>query len=223
MTHVTYLSTQNTPLTPLPSKKRTVVTCVIGVINIAALFFSLCCVFIPSLGLACLSCVSVVMVLDLIIFALILVRFINNQRSLFNRDTQQLEADSFLSGDESMSSDEELETPTTLEFSPIQRSRPLTSLSFRIGDRLSMQQCIDHCKLFQYQLVSCVGSQGEFSISGNYLDIFPNNFLTPIRIEFGTKPHKQDEPCIVSIQAFNLRLHSLYQMLRVVIPAAPSE
>jgi len=58
-------------------------------------------------------------------------------------------------------------------------------LKLKLNQKIGMQEVIEKLFILNYEKGEGVTRQGEFTIRGNIIDIFPFNFRQPIRIEFG--------------------------------------
>lgn len=209
-------SIQNHPTAPQINLKNTLFVCVVGIINIAALVLSLCSIFIPLLSITCLSFISIVLLLDLLLLVITLIHFIKKQ--CFHVHVKDQQNTFTLLTDKDDIEKTLLLSPEPKKSEYIYPSSASTSAPFslRLGDIIDMNQCIETCKQLRYTKVSCIGAQGEFSVSGNCLEIFPVGFFTPVRIEFGLI---NKQVGVISIHSCNIYIQNLYRVLKVILSA----
>jgi len=87
---------------------------------------------------------------------------------------------------------------------------------FYVGERLDLEQVLDHLMRFGYQRVPQVADPGDLAVRGGILDIFPATFECPLRLELAGSR-------LASIRSFNpvtfetLDRHSMI----VVLPPRP--
>ena len=85
-----------------------------------------------------------------------------------------------------------------------------TSLKFFLGQCVSIDRAAEDFVKFGYRNRTAVSAEGEFSLRGGIIDIFPVNFDSPVRIEL------EDEK-ICSIATIDLKTANIIWQHQIVI------